>query len=145
MSKLPNEVNLIIAFSTRRHGNMSLYYGATVQALDNRRNFLSGLGIDYRDLVCARQIHASDIRYVTESDKGSGAGSYGGLIADTDGFVTDKKNIPVAVCTADCLAVFIYDPKNKEIQNIQICEESYINHKFFNFINFIIIFQFLLT
>ncbi len=115
MSKLPNEVNLIIAFSTRRHGNMSLYYGDTVQALDNRRNFLSGLGIDYRDLVCARQIHASDIRYVTESDKGSGAGSYGGSIADTDGFVTDKKNIPLAVFTADCLSVFIYDPKTPSV------------------------------
>ena len=78
MSKLPAEVNLIIAFSTRRHGNMSLYYGITSEALNNRRNFLSNLGIDYRDLVCPRQIHKDGIRYITEEDKGSGACAYGG-------------------------------------------------------------------
>lgn len=115
MSKLPNEINLIIAFSTRRHGNMSLYYGDTAQALDNRRNFLSSLGIDYRDLVCARQIHSSRVKYVSEADKGSGANSYGGSIPDTDAFITDKKNVPIAVFTADCLSVFIYDPKTPSI------------------------------
>ncbi len=115
MSKLPNEVNLIIAFSTRRHGNMSLYYGDTNQALDNRRCFLSSLGIDYRDLVCARQVHASRVRYIEEKDKGSGANAYGGSLGDTDGFITDKKNIPLAVFTADCLSVFIYDPKTPSV------------------------------
>lgn len=110
MSGLPSEHNLIIAFSGRKHGNMSLYYGETSEALNNRRIFLSNLGIDYRDLVCARQVHGDSIRYVTQSDKGSGANSYGGSIADTDGFVTDQKNIPIAVFTADCLSLFIYDP-----------------------------------
>lgn len=57
---------------------MSLYYGNTSEALDNRRNFLSSLGIDYRDLICARQIHGDKIKYVTEVDKGSGANAYGG-------------------------------------------------------------------
>lgn len=115
MSKLPQQVNLIIAFSTRRHGNMSLYYGNTSEALDNRRNFLSSLGIDYRDLICARQIHGDNIKYVTEDDKGSGANAYGGSIPDVDGFITDKKNVPIAVFTADCLSVFIYDPKTPSI------------------------------
>ena len=115
MSKLPAEVNLIIAFSARRHGNMSLYYGLTSEALNNRRDFLSSLGIDYRDLVCPRQIHKDGIRYVTEENKGSGASAYGGSIADTDGFITDKRNVPLAVFTADCLSVFLYDHKTPAI------------------------------
>ena len=115
MSKLPEQVNLIIAFSSRRHGNMSLYYGDTSEALDNRRNFLSSLGIDYRDLICGRQIHGNNIKYVTEDDKGSGAFAYGGSMPDVDGFITDKKNVPIAVFTADCLSVFIYDPKTPSI------------------------------
>jgi len=115
MSKLPAEVNLIIAFSTRRHGNMSLYHGITSEALNNRRDFLSSLGIDYRDLVCPRQIHKDNVRYITEEDKGSGASAYGGSIADTDGFITDKKNVPLAVFTADCLSVFLYDQKTPAI------------------------------
>ena len=115
LSGFPNEPNLIIAFSGRKHGNMSLYYGETSEALNNRRIFLSSLGIDYRDLVCARQIHGDSIRYVTEEDRGSGASAYGGSIADTDGFITDKKNIPISVFTADCLSVFIYDPLTPSI------------------------------
>ncbi len=115
MSKLPQQVNLIIAFSTRRHGNMSLYYGETSEALDNRRNFLSSLGIDYRDLICARQIHGDNIKYVGEEERGSGANAYGGSIPDVDGFITDKKNVPIAIFTADCLSVFVYDPKTPSI------------------------------
>lgn len=110
MSGFASEPNVIIAFSGRKHGNMSLYYGEASEALNNRRVFLSSLGIDYRDLVCARQVHGDSIRYVTEADKGAGASAYGGSIADTDGFITNKKNIPIAVFTADCLSLFIYDP-----------------------------------
>ncbi len=110
MSGFVNESNLIIAFSGRKHGNMSLYYGETPEALNNRRVFLSSLGIDYRDLVCARQVHGDNIRYVTEDDKGAGASAYGGSIADTDGFITDRKNLPIAIFTADCPSMFIYDP-----------------------------------
>jgi hypothetical protein len=94
---------------------MSLYYGNTSEALDNRRNFLSSLGIDYRDLVCARQAHGGNIKYVREEDRGSGANAYGGSIPDVDGFITDKKNVPISVSTADCLSVFIYDPKTPSI------------------------------
>lgn len=32
-----------------------------------------------------------------------------------DGFITDKKNVPIAVFTADCLSVFLYDPKTPAI------------------------------
>lgn len=115
MLKLPSEPNLIIAFSGRKHGNMSLYYGEAAEALNNRRLFLSSLGIDYRDLVCARQVHGDSVRYVTEAERGSGANAYGGSIADTDGFITDKKNVPISVFTADCLSLFIYDPNTPAI------------------------------
>jgi hypothetical protein len=94
---------------------MSFCYGETTEALNNRRVFLSSLGIDYRDLVCARQAHGGNIRCVIESDKGSGAGSYKEPIADTDGFITDIKNVPIAVFTADCLSLFLYDPDKPAI------------------------------
>lgn len=94
---------------------MSLYYGDTVSSLENRKNFLNSLGIDYKSLVCARQAHGTNVRYISEDALGRGALSYDNSIADTDGFITDKKNIPVAVFTADCLSVFIYDPKTPSI------------------------------
>lgn len=106
---------MIIAFSKRKHGNMSFDCGEAAEALNNRRIFLSGLGVDYRDLVCAKQAHGRNIRYVIESDKGSGASPYKEPVADTDGFITDRKNVPISVFTADCLALFLYDPAKPAI------------------------------
>lgn len=103
------DANLICAFSSRPFGNMSLLYGNTRDALTHRRDFLAGLGIDYQNLVCAKQIHGSFARYVKEGDRGRGALSYDTSIADTDALITDKKNLPLTVFTADCLSIFLYD------------------------------------
>ncbi len=109
------DLNLLCAFSTRISGNMSLSYGDTANALENRKNFLKGLGIDYRDLVCAKQVHGSLARYIQEIDKGQGALSYDNAISDTDALITNKKNLPLSIFTADCLSVFLYDPKTHSI------------------------------
>lgn len=110
----PN-ANLVCAFSNRRAGNMSLFYGDTKESLNNRKNFLQGLGIDYRDLICAKQVHGNTSRYVQESDKAKGALLYDTAIADTDALITDKRNLSLAVFTADCLSIFLYDHKTEGI------------------------------
>jgi len=103
------------AVSTRDSGNMSLSYGDASKSLDNRKAFLNTLGIDYRSLVCAKQIHASRISYISEDKLGRGALRYEEAIADTDALVTDRRNLPLAVFTADCLSVFLYDPSTPAI------------------------------
>jgi len=109
------EDKLICAFSSRPFRNMSLFYGDTKDSLNNRKYFLEDLGIDYRDLVCAKQIHSGNIRYVKEIDKGRGALSYEDSVPDTDAFITDRKFVPLAVFTADCLSIFLYDPRKPAI------------------------------
>ena len=104
-----NDANQISAFSPYFFKNMSLFYGDTREALSNRKNFLNSLGIDYQYLVCAQQVHSSYVRYAREEDKGKGALSYDRAIADTDALITDRRNLPLAVFTADCLSIFLYD------------------------------------
>lgn len=94
---------------------MSLCYGDTAKSLNNRQNFLQGLNINYRDLVCAKQVHGNRVRYALEEDRGKGALRYEDSIADTDAFITDKKNLPLAIFTADCLSVFLYDQNRPAI------------------------------
>ena len=103
--------NLACSFSTRKLQNMSLAYGDTVNSLQHRQDFLQELRVDYQDLVCAKQAHSSRIKYVQEEDRGKGALSYADAIDGTDGLITDKKNLPLAIFTADCLSVFLYAPK----------------------------------
>jgi len=100
---------LISSISTRDSGNMSLVYGDTGGALSNRKSFLEEFDIDYRRLVAARQIHGLGVKYVTDADAGKGAVTSDTSLPDTDALITDKKNLPLAIFTADCLSVFIYD------------------------------------
>lgn len=100
--------NLICVFS-KRPQNMSLAYGDTRYSLENRRDLLTRLGVDYNNLVCAKQIHGEGVRYAQESDRGKGAIFLDDSMADADALITDKRNLPLAVFTADCLSVFLYD------------------------------------
>ncbi len=101
---------IVCAINTRHAGNMSLSYGDTKDVLINRKAFLESLGIDYLNLSCAKQAHGANVKFVKAEDKGKGALSYATAIADTDAFITDTTGLAVAIFTADCLPVFLYDP-----------------------------------
>lgn len=114
VSAFPKD-KVVCATSSRKQGNMSLIYGDKKDALENRKGFLKELGIDYKDLVCARQVHGDSISFVTEEDRSSGALAYDTSLADTDALVTDIKRLPLAIFTADCLPIFLYDPKTPAV------------------------------
>jgi YfiH family protein len=117
MQLLAENSGIVCTFSNRHHGNMSLFYGDTATSLDNRKKFLTGLGIDWLNLVCAKQVHGAHVDCIEEKDKGRGALKDTNSIPDTDAFITDKKNIPLAIFTADCLSVFLYEPQ-KEVAGL---------------------------
>ncbi|MCX5711964.1 MAG: peptidoglycan editing factor PgeF [Candidatus Omnitrophica bacterium] len=101
---------LACSYSKKPH-NMSLCHGDTSQSLENRRKFLNSLDISYRDLVCAKQVHAGSMYSVSSVDKGRGALSHDTAIPGIDALITSQKGIPLGIFTADCLSVFMYEPK----------------------------------
>ncbi len=100
----------VIAAFSRQPQNMSLRHGDTQDSLANREEFLRSLGIPYRDLACANQVHGDGVICVRQEHKGKGALNYQDAFSQTDALITQGKNIPLAVFTADCLSVFLYDP-----------------------------------
>lgn len=94
---------------------MSLVHGEAKDSVNNRKDFLGKLGVDYRELVCARQIHGERVSFVVEKDKGSGSLLEENSILGTDALITNKRNLPLAVFTADCLSIFLYDSGNHAI------------------------------
>jgi len=103
----------VIASFSRKPGNMSFAHGEGRQdALIHRENFLSGIGINPRNLICAKQVHGDKVLVVDKSDIGKGAEGYNSAIANTDAFITNIRNLPLVVLTADCLSVFLYDSRN---------------------------------
>ncbi|MCM8789623.1 MAG: peptidoglycan editing factor PgeF [Candidatus Omnitrophica bacterium] len=107
--------DVICSFSNRLSGNMSIRYADRETSIANRKFFLEKLGIDLKDLVCAKQVHSNNVTYAKLDDRGRGAYVYKEAINDTDAFITNEKNLPLAVFTADCLSIFLFDPKLKAI------------------------------
>lgn len=58
-------------------------------------------------IVCMQQVHSGTVAVIENAEKLR--------IPETDGLITNKKNIPLAVLTADCLPITLYDPKNEVI------------------------------
>jgi len=121
-----DNTNLVInAFTTRTGGisrtpfnNLNLSYNVGDEenrVAENRKMIFNALNLDYRTAVTAQQAHKEQISLIRKEDKGKGAFKYSKAIAQTDAFITDIPSIPLIMCYADCVPVFILDPVKKVI------------------------------
>jgi YfiH family protein len=124
--KALDNTNLVIhAFSTRLGGvskspfsSLNLSYNVNDQincVLENRKIILDLLKIDYRDIVSTQQIHKDRITIVKEKDRGKGAFVYSDAIKESDALITNLPRMPLLMCYADCVPIFILDPIKKVI------------------------------
>lgn len=85
--------------------NISVSVGDNTDlVLENRNEFFKSLGLDYKTAAYQKQIHGSIIKEVTSC----------GQQGESDAIITGKKGIALAVTSADCPAIFIFD-KNKKV------------------------------
>lgn len=80
-----------------------------------RREALKKIDISWRRLVAPFQVHGDRVAVVDEHFCGHGALSRKTALVATDALITDKKNLPLSVLTADCLSVFLFDPKRRAL------------------------------
>jgi len=66
-------------------------------------------GMDIPQVFWRKQIHGDDILAAR-----GGVGASKGC-PDADAYITDEKNLPIAIRTADCVPVFIFDPRCRVI------------------------------
>lgn len=76
---------------------------------ENYRRFCGALGMDHRRVVLTYQTHTTNIRRVTPQDAGKGLWQDRDY-RDVDGFITNEKNLPLVVFSADCGIILLYDP-----------------------------------
>jgi purine-nucleoside/S-methyl-5'-thioadenosine phosphorylase / adenosine deaminase len=72
---------------------------------ENRELFYKEIGLEAENIVTQKQVHGDKINY---ADKG-------GFYGESDALITDKINLGLAISTADCTPIFIFDKKNKVI------------------------------
>jgi len=78
-----------------------------------RTKAYKALRINGRDIVCPSQVHGDTVAVVAQGHRGRGAYRRATALRETDGLITSEKKLSLAVLTADCMPVFLYDPKRK--------------------------------
>lgn len=86
--------------------NLSYSVGDKKEIVDlNRKSFFYKLGLNENKVSYQKQVHEDYIREVNVS----------GNCGESDALITTSKNLGLAISSADCPAIFIYDPVKKNI------------------------------
>jgi hypothetical protein len=86
--------------------NLSYSVGDDKEIVDNnRKEFFKELGLNDKMVSYQKQVHEDGIREVN---------SYGNC-GESDALITTQKNLGLAISSADCPAIFIYDPVQEVI------------------------------
>ena len=106
------------AFSTRLGGvsqppwdslNLGPGRGDPLESvLENYRRFCAAAGMDMERTVLAKQVHGTTVRLCTAADAGKGLFRERDYTADA--LITNEKNLPLTVFSADCGNILLYDP-----------------------------------
>ncbi|MCI9479319.1 MAG: peptidoglycan editing factor PgeF [Lachnospiraceae bacterium] len=115
---------VIHGFSTRMGGvsegmfsSMNLSFARGDEEGRVRENFARlgrAMGFDCRNLVFSDQTHTSNVRVVTEADRGKGFVREKDY-RDVDGLVTNVPGLVLAAFYADCVPLFLVDPVHRAV------------------------------
>ncbi len=101
---------IIFGFSTKTNDywnnpfncNMSYSVGDRSEIVsENREKFFHSLGLNTSSVAFQNQVHEDKVSIVENF----------GSCGKSDALITKKKNLGIAISTADCPAIFIYDSK----------------------------------
>ena len=111
-------------FSTRLGGVSQGYYASLNLSFDRgddedavRENFRrigEAMGVRSEDMVLSRQTHTTNVRIVTEEDRGKGIVRDRDY-TDVDGLITNVPGICLVTSYADCVPLYFVDPVKKAV------------------------------
>jgi len=114
MSWLPGVVQ---GFTTRQGGvsvapydslNLGAHVGDSLEHVSiNRARLCGDLGFDMSRVALAEQVHGDGVAHVVSGSEQPVVGA--------DALITDTPNLLLMLFFADCVPVFVYDPKHKAI------------------------------
>ena len=111
-------------FSTRLGGvsqgcwsslNLSFDRGDDPEAVrENFRRIGAAIGVKPEDMVLSRQTHTTNVRVMTEQDRGKGMTRERDY-TDVDGMITNVPGLCLVTSYADCVPLYFVDPVRKAI------------------------------
>lgn len=125
-NKIFSSTNRVIHATSTRHGgdstgefgtmNLGLTTGDDSQiVIKNRKMFFETFGLSPENIVYTQQTHSDHIVIVDEKVIHSFSPDSPRYIPDTDALITRLRNVPLAILTADCLPIFLFDRETPAI------------------------------
>jgi polyphenol oxidase len=93
-------------FISNKLANFAFVSGVAGLTSDQKDYLKIQAHLDADKLVNIKQVHGKGIVVVRKDDET-------GNIQEADAIITDRINVPIAVRTADCLSILLYDPVSK--------------------------------
>ena len=95
--------------------NLSFDRGDDPEAVrENFRRIGAAIGVRCEDMVLSKQTHTTNVRVVTEEDRGKGIIRERDY-TDVDGLVTDVPGLCLVTSYADCVPLYFVDPVRRVI------------------------------
>lgn len=104
---------LRLAFSTKYFGNMSLSWGNEQEVLENRGRFAREQGLSEARFITFWLTHDSNVAVVKNINMGQLISDPRITLPEFDAAVTDQKGVFFLMCSADCLPIIYFDPKQE--------------------------------
>lgn len=104
----------VIAFTSDRMVDFTFNDDQRVLSRTQKESLFSQLNFDLPEPVHIRQVHGNKIIVAEETLRD------GHVLKEADGLITQALGLPLAIRSADCLPVFLYDEKHNGIGLIHV-------------------------
>ena len=105
-------------YRTSRTNKMPLEESEYIKAIDSYKKLCENIGVDYKNIVKTNQEHTDKVEMVTEKINKNEPDFNLEKYNNTDGLITNQKNIILSTTNADCILLLFYDPVQKIIGNV---------------------------
>ncbi len=110
LDRFESHSEIIVGFSRREDGGMSMKRGDPAACLILRKNLFSQFDWQLDRTVWGDLVHGVKVEEVLEDDAGRGAFEKHNAIEQTDGMWTSAENLLLCTTHADCLPLYYYAP-----------------------------------
>ncbi len=100
----------VVTFTSDRSTDFKLSDSSTPLTRAQSASLARQLGFRLPEILTIRQVHGNKIITALRAATRRPA-----VLEDADGLLTDRRDLAIAVRTADCLSVFLYDPRQEAI------------------------------
>lgn len=87
-------------------------------SINSYRNICNAIGNNYINLVKPMQAHTNSVKIVTNKINSNEPDFNIEHYKNTDGLITNKKNLILSTTNADCILLLLFDPEKKVIANV---------------------------